>query len=211
MKLIATVAIVLVAATPASAQLTPVDWSSTGPGRTASGSAAGITFNMSDFVATPLIEDPRYNTGFDYSGADYSVAPLGSSVNSLLYGGFSDWTLALSQPVPQLFLYVGAWRGNIWDGQVDPATNYVFSQPFTIVSGLSGASTSGNTLTLPDDVSNGAYYNGILRFNGPITSLSVDSSMAFNGSLAMTFAVPEPSMFAAAIGAMAAGMLRRRR
>ena len=198
MKPIASVAIVLLAGMSASAQVTPVDWDTN--------SAAGITFNVSGFVERPAIQNRNL------SGADYSGAPLGSSVETLFYGGQSDWRLALSQPVPQLFLYVDAWRGNLFDGGVDPPTNYVFSQPFTILSGLNGAGTSGNTLTLPDDATNAAYYYGVLRFDGPITNLSVDSSMAFNGSLSMTFAVvPEPSTFAAAIGAMAAGVLRRQR
>ena len=64
---------------------------------------------------------------------------------------------------------------------------------------MSGASSSGNILSLPDLGNFGmSFFNGVLRFPGPVTTLSMNAA-AFNGSgQFLTFAIdaspiPEPS------------------
>ncbi|MFZ9839900.1 MAG: hypothetical protein ACO3JJ_15370, partial [Opitutaceae bacterium] len=46
----------------------------------------------------------------------------------------------------------------------------VFSTAPSIQSGLAGASIVGNALVVPD-----GYYSGILRFSGPLTSLTLSA------------------------------------
>jgi len=92
---------------------------------------------------------------------------------------------------------------------VDPTSTYSFSHPFSIASGLAGASVAGNTLALRDDADFG-FYNGVLYFPGTFSSLSVAASAPFASGQIVTFAadvaVAEPSapiLLSAAIGVLA--------
>lgn len=141
---------------------------------------------------------------FPLRGPDFAAQEQCSNARSLTYATGSDWTLTLSPATGTLLLYLKYWRG-VGDGST--AVTYQFDRPFTIASGLVGATVSNaNTrLTLPSS----GFFDGILRFDGPIASLHVDSDSASIAEQAMSFAVvPEPGL-AAGLGvglAMVAGL-----
>jgi len=165
---------------PAVPGVTAVDWT-TPAADTAAGMANGLD------VSVAGLGDPGL-TGIALTSADFAAAPLCSTAPLLDYSTGSDWSLTLSQPADAILVFAKFWRGT--GGEIDPVT-YQFDAPFTIVSGLTSASVSnGNTLlSLPAS----SYHDGILRFEGPIAGLSVDTNSTTGGQQAMTFAVvPEP-------------------
>jgi hypothetical protein len=100
------------------------------------------------------------------------------------------WTATFDQPLTNFKLYAVLWRGA--DGGVNPV-QYTFNRSFSILSGFTGASEAGNTLSLPD----GDFYDGILQFTGTFSSLTVTSNATLENAQAMTFnadPVPEPTM-----------------
>jgi hypothetical protein len=151
---------------------------------TAGGTLGDVSIGMSEvrFVSVG---------GWDLSGPDFSVAPGASVQQILAYSVGSDWSATFSKPVGGLMLYAGAWR----------SATYTFDRPFTVVSGFSGATVAGSVLTLPEP----DFHNGILRFNDPVSSVSVVSSRSDIPQQALTFGiipVPEPATLPLAILAM---------
>ena len=118
------------------------------------------------------------STSFDdLSGSDYNP-PLSSTQPTSYYNERSDWAASFGNPISDLGLYLYGWRGGV---------NYTFSQAPTLLSGCSNGTISGNTLSLSGGVSD--YCDGILRFTGSISTLSVDSSLAAGGNtIGLTFA-----------------------
>ncbi len=137
-----------------------------------------------------------YLTTADLSGANYTAFPLSATQEVVGYDGNSDWTVDFSDPVSGVLLYLVWWRGV--DGRGPATYSYTFSAPFTIVSGGAGVTQVGNTLQIPNSI----WGNGILRFSGPLASLSVDSNYPDSSrqvlTLAADVAVPEPSTLAIA-------------
>lgn len=167
---------------PTYAATPSVDWTSG-----TSGTLDGVTVTMSN-----LLDGGSISSG-DLSGADYAAAPLSAQSEVLEYSTGSDWTATFSQPVSRLALYASFWRGIF--AEVSPVT-YTFSQPFTIVSGLSQATVSGNTLTLPSS----GFHDGIILFTGPLSRLSVTTNSQTYSSQALTFALlPHPDTTAPVI------------
>ena len=167
-----------------------VAWSSPG-----TGIADGISVTLTNLGA------PNLDT-FSLRGPDFAAGEQCSNARSLTYATGSDWTVTLSPATGALLLYAKFWRG---PGAGGSAVIYQFTAPFTILSGLTGATVSnGNTrLTLPA----ASFHDGILRFAGPIASLSVDADSVSASEQAMTFAVvPEPS-FAAGLWIAFAALL----
>jgi hypothetical protein len=170
--------------TKAQAQF--ADWISADPATgTATGTLNSVAVTMSGFPGYGPFLDTTY-VGFD----EYSAFP--SSYQEYVdYAAQDDWTAKFSQPVSGLLLYLVGWRGP--NGEIDPVI-YIFDQPFTVLSGLHGITNVGNTLSAPDDALHGTFASGILRFDGPITSLSVVSNSPSINRQGLTFAlVPEPS------------------
>lgn len=133
----------------------------------------------------------------DYSGPDFSAAPVGPA-EALEYSPGSDWSVTFGSPVTGLLLIVDLWRGNYRADVVDPTSTYAFDHPFSIASGLGGASILGNTLSLPDRGDTLSFYNGVLFFPGSLSSLSVDATAPYPYAQILTFAVetapvPEPA------------------
>jgi hypothetical protein len=185
-----TLAVAPLPETPPAA--TPIDWTTP-----SAGVAGGIEASLSN------LGDPRLEPT-DLTGPDFSFEPLSFCTESISYSVGSDWTLTLSEPVDALLLYARFWRGS--ETGVGPVT-YEFDSPFTIVSGLEGAEVPSQTLlSLSDN-----FHDGILRFDGPIEGLGVDTSATGASKQSMAFAVvPEPGAAAAALAALAAlGVLRR--
>jgi hypothetical protein len=153
----------------------PVDWTTP-----TTGTADGLG------VAVDGLSGPRLDR-FDLKGEAFEAAEQCSTAQVIAHATRSDWTLTLSAPARTLLLYVYGWRGP--GAGVDPAT-FQFDAPFTIRSGLTGATVeNGRTrLSLPAT----AFHDGILRFDGPISSLSVETDSNAIGEQGLTFAlIPE--------------------
>ncbi len=167
---------------------------------TTSATISTVTVTLSGLTNDQLSLSP-----FDLTTPDYSAAPGSDSQNALNYLGSDKWTATFSQPLTNFKLYTIFWRGD--DAGVDPVT-YTFDKPFTILSGLVGASVAGNTLSLPD----GSLYEGIIGFSGSISSLSVTSTnipldFQDGSGQAMTLnanPVPEPATLILFVGGMIA-------
>lgn len=112
----------------------------------------------------------------DLSNSNFNP-PLTSSQTISSYHESSDWAASFGNPINDLGLYLAFWRGGV---------NYTFSQAPTLISGCSNGTISGNTLSLSGSA--GDFCNGILRFTGPISTLSVDSSLASGNYVGLTFA-----------------------
>lgn len=171
----------------------PVSWTSP-----TTGSSDGIEIELLGLTSAAY-------TDLGFQEAAFSAGKLCSTARAISYDTGSDWTAVLSPPAGFLLLYARAWRGTA--AGAAPAV-YQFDRPFTILSGLAEAivSEDGTRLTLPD----AGFHDGILRFEGPIESVSVDTSSTSASDQAMTFVVPEPQAGAAAAVA-AFGLLARRR
>lgn len=130
----------------------------------------------------------------DLTGPDYAAAPLSPNTVTFDYDALSDWTATFDPPVENLLLYLVNWRGVA--GGPDPVT-YQFDQPFTVLSGLGGTSVSnGNTvLSVPGDV----FGDGIVRFTGPVSSLSVLTNSVSSSQQSLTFGILPPVPPAATI------------
>jgi hypothetical protein len=173
---------------------------------TSSGTADGVNVTV---AYSPAQTSVGLGTD-DMSGTDFD--PPGSS-NQVTVSVASDigMTWNFDQPVEDLLLYI-AWRGTAAGGPSDGL--YTFDQTPTIQSGLTGGSISGNSFV----VSNAFFYNGILSFPGPLTSLTLSAPAVtgFTGpnpfTMSFNAAMPEPAFWVLLLGAAgAAGLWRCRR
>jgi cysteine-rich repeat protein len=187
---------VCTASCAASGNVTLVDWTTA-----TSGSAGPLEATLAS-IASPLL------TGADLSGPNYTASPASPSAETIDYDTGSAWSFALSQRVGSILLYALGWRGV--EGGANPVT-YDFDAPFTVLSGMHGASVenAGTRLVLPGDT----FYSGILQFAGPRDGVSVTVNTVSSSQQTLTFAaVPEPAgTTAVAIGALLALKLRARR
>jgi len=171
-----------------------------------SGSAG--TIGTTSLNVAGLVDPMTVSVGI--SGSNY-VPPLSPpSVAVSLYRDNSDWTATFGNPINDLGLYLVGWRGG---------ANYTFNQTPTLISGCSNGTIAGNILSLSG--SSTTLCNGILRFTGTISSLSVDSSISVIGNqIGMTFATfdnpappsvpgPLPLFGAGAAYAWSRGLRRR--
>jgi hypothetical protein len=170
---------------------------------TSSGTADGVNVTIA-YSPEPTSVGLTAN---DMSGADFD--PPGSSNQTTVdVPANIGMTWNFDQPVEDLLLYI-VWRGTGTGGPSDGL--YTFDQTPTIESGLTGGSISGNSFV----VSNAFFYNGILSFPGPLTSLTLSAPAASGNRnpYTMSFsAVPEPASWMLLLGAAAtAGLWRCRR
>lgn len=171
-----------------------VDWSFDSSG---TGTADGVTVTSTFSASSNAI------TFQDLSGIDFN--PPGSASQQVFRASVgSSITWSFAQPVEDFLLYVVNWRGSSSGGPTDDL--YTFNQTPTIQSGLAGVTISGNSLV----VGANNFYNGILSFPGPLTSLSLaapvgaSSTLSARNEYTMSFnAVPEPST----LGLLACGAL----
>jgi len=177
-------ALVLILASVSSAQIIATDWLST-TSSTATGTLNGISVNVTS-VGSPG-NDAAIDF-YDLSGADYAPYPLSSNQETLDYAFDENWAATFGSPITDLMLYCKFWRGPN-NGSADPPIfTYEFDQPFTILAGFGNSSIVGNTLQVPSTI----FQDGILKFSGSISSVSLLSNNANSASRqALTFGFEE--------------------
>ena len=101
-----------------------------------------------------------------FSNSDFQGAPIGVQ-DCLIYSAHDNWEAAFTPAIRGLLWYGQLTRG--LSGSIGGVpTDYTFSHPFTILSGYSGATVVGNTLSLPT----GSFHSGVLHFAGEISTLT---------------------------------------
>jgi hypothetical protein len=150
----------------------------------ASGTTATGLLNGTAVTAT-FSRTPIFTNNSDMSDTAVFNPPGSNSQQTIVYEVRSAISWTFSSPVSDLLLYTSYWRGKFSQG---PTNNtYVFNASPTILSGLTGSSISGNSLTVGDDFSANS---GILRFAGPLTSLTLTAPVgAGNSNQEFTLAV----------------------
>ena len=185
--------------------VTPADWSSI-----SSATLAGSSITMSGTSSGSIVVDE-----FPFGTAAFAGLPLPPGTELLEYSSADNWTATFSPPIDGAYLYLDAWRGQQTAAPEPPAT-YTFDRPFTVVTGLAGATVGANSLTLPETGGDLGFHSGAIFFSGTISSLSiVRTGQTADNLQLLTFAssVPEPAgavMLGAALVA-GAGVRRRRR
>lgn len=145
------------------------------------GTIDGVSFTAGGFALQQVVLT-------DFSGEDYSFMPLSVSEQSLSYweaGG--SHLITLDIPLENVLLYAKNWTGLPSNGE---AAIYTIGNAFEIVSGFTGATVSGNTLTIPD----GEIMGGIIKFTGPVSSISFPSTGPTDGRRSQTTIAVVPEL-----------------
>gem|GEM_PF-2241093 len=145
----------------------PVDWDDQAVNGVLSGTLCGFNVSIASVFGSATA---------DFSGPEFSFAPLGSVEERVGYAAATNWTATFDPPIHDLLLYVSGWRG-AGAGGPNPVI-YDFDQSFTVVSGMNNTTVNGNIL----EVSSSVFERGILYFPGPISSLSVVTSATETGA-----------------------------
>jgi hypothetical protein len=190
----------LLLATGASAVAIPVDWDSGGT----TGTLDGIAVTTTGLV-NPSVSLSATDYALDLTSGDFAGAPLAGDVELVDYSAVSDWTVSFSEPVSNLLLYLIYWRGASGQPPAGETVVYDFDSTFTLVSGLGFAVFPGGNTSLVAPEAN--FHSGILRFQGPLTALSITTNAGGFSFQAVTLALPEPSW----LGLAALGLVLTRR
>jgi len=191
----------LLLATAASAVAIPVDWDSSGT----TGTLDGIAVTMTGLV-NPDVALSATDFSLDLTSGDFAGAPLAGDVELVGYSAVSDWTVSFSEPVSNLLLYLIYWRGASGQPPAGETVVYGFDSTFVPVSGLGFAVFPEGDVSLVAPEAN--FHSGILKFQGPLTTLSVTTNAGGFSAQLLTFAVPEPSWLA--LAALGLALTRRR-
>ena len=126
------------------------------------GTLNGVGFTIGSYSMTstaPSLLNSNYST------ADYSSNPLSASQETTYFMSGSSWTVTFDSPISNFKLYV-YWRSQGYGG----SSFYQFNQPFTIATGSTGLTNSGNNLNVT------GWGKGILEFSAPITALTLSAN-----------------------------------
>ena len=162
--------LLLNAPTSSSSTLSGAIWTSA-----TTGTLNGIGFTVGSYT---MSSNPPSLLNDNYSTADYASNPLSATQETSYFMSGSSWTVTFNSPISNLKLYV-YWRASGIGG----SSFYRFDQAFSIASGSTGMTNSGNDLNIS------GWGKGILEFSGPITTLtlSADGTSCCSGHT-MTFA-----------------------
>lgn len=208
----ALVALVLMASTalPASAAVVWTDWTQA-TANTAVGTLNGIAVTV---ASSTNFNFTQTNGGTDYwtPWFDPALRPTGTDIISLAAAGTR--TISFSAPVSGLLLAVNSWNVN---------GTTTFNAPFSVVGqgqGYWGNGTFQNVTATSFFSGPSNEIHGILRFDGPISSLTFTDpfenwhgfTLGVEGETTAG-GVPEPSSWAMLISGfgLVGGALRRRR
>jgi hypothetical protein len=193
-QLTAALALSVVAASAAHAQVTWTDWSQTGTnavyGTMISGpTTVGVTFNGSYSLAQTACGTNYWTNPTTYSATGPADAPPACDIIELDAGGLK--TITFSQAVVNPLIAMASWNGQ---------PPIVFSAPLQIVSqgcgywGCGTMNVSGNTLYASGEA------HGTIRLVGTYNSVSfTDGSENWHGitvGVESVTAAPEPATFA---------------
>lgn len=199
-------ALALAAPQAASAAITWTDWQQTGA-NTVTGVAGGVNVTYSG-----TYQFAQTNGGiayWDHPAWDGTAGrPSGSDIIALNQSGTK--TITFSSAVAEVYLAIMSWNGQ---------SNVVFDRAFTQEGWVQGCGYWGCgvlTNVTPVSFTSTGESHGLLKFAGPITSLSFIESNNENwhGIQVGINAVPEPSTWAMLIlgfGAVGGAMRLRRR
>jgi hypothetical protein len=171
------------------------------------GTTDGVNVSVAYTRDTPSI------TATNMSGAAFNP-PGAANQSSISIDSDAGITWTFDQPVKDVLLYLGFWRGSSSTAKGPPDGLYTFDQTPTIQSGLgTDGSISGNSFVV---TSSQSFYSGILSFPGQLTSLQLlapASQGGFPQNYTLSFnAVPEPASWMLLLGAAgAAGLWKFRR
>ncbi len=195
------------AAVPASAAITWTDWTQTGA-NTVFGTAGGtgVTYTGSYIFAQTNGGTNYWNTGNPWDG---TVAPPPSS-DIIALNTAGTKTVTFGNTVNDVYFALTSWQGQ---------NNVTFNKSFTQIGWVRGCGFWGCGLltnVTPNSFTSVGESHGILKFAGPINSLTFQDSNDENWhgfQIGIGGAVPEPSTWALMIGGFGAigGAMRMRR
>lgn len=190
----------------ASAAITWTDWQQAGT-NTVTGTVGGVAVTYTGSYG--FAQTNGGTAWWDSPNWDGTAGrPSGSDLIALNLAGTK--TITFSSAVSDVYIALMSWQGQ---------NSVTFDRPFTQEGWLRGCGFWGCGLlnqTSPTSFSSANEAHGILRFAGPITSLTfTDSTNEFwHGIQVGVTAVPEPSTWAMLIlgfGAVGGAMRQRRR
>ncbi len=210
--IVAGIAAIIAAPQAASAAITWTDWTQAG-GNTVVGNAGsvGVIYTGSYGFAQTSGGTDYWNTSA-YSTWDGTIAPPPTS-DIIALNGAGSKTISFTSAVQDVYLALTSWNGQ---------SNVTFDKSFTQEGWVRGCGYWGcgllTNVTSNSFTSTGESH-GILKFAGPITSLTFSDSNdeywhGIQVGIGASGAVPEPSAWALLIlgfGAVGAALRRRSR
>lgn len=198
----------------------PIDWASwsgavTSPTTTGSALATfadvGITATYTGELRSFVPNYPSYTPIPTFSGGTVSNTPATADGIIQIFGGTptGTHTITFSQAVLNPVLA-------IWSlGQPGFLAQFVFGQSFTIQSGGPNAEYGGESITALGNTVSGLEGNGVIQFNGSLTSISwtnpiVENWYGFTVGVPVA-AIPEPETYALVLAGLALLGARARR
>jgi hypothetical protein len=225
LRFVCSIALAAVADTAMAAPVNWVDWQSYTTG-TVTGVAHGTlttSTGVIDVTYTGNLFDaflsPADSGGTNpWPGLPYTayITPAVDNLppnHQVLWQERGTWTatLTFSEPVSDIYMPVISLGGGV--GSIF-AVEYQFDTPFDIVSTGSGLYGNGPFALLPGNVLHGEEGHGIIHFQGPLTSITWNTSyVAYEGQNGFTFgvaSVPEPATVSLVLAGLFASLPRRR-
>lgn len=206
-------------AVPLAASASTIDWASwsnvaTSPtaGSATATFAPGLTASYGGELQAFVPSYPSYTPSSTFSGGTVGNAPPQANGIVRLTGGATVLdTITFSQAVVDPVIA-------IWSlGQGGINAQFAFNAPFTIEAGGPSAEYGGSTITAVGNTVYGREGNGVIQFNGTLTSISWTNPVyeywyGFTVGVPETTGVPEPATLALlGLGIAGLGIMRRRR
>lgn len=191
-------------------------WSSAVPGATSGSATAtfadvGITASYTGELRSLVANYPSYAPGGTFSGGTVSNAPVTADGIIQIFGFNANLTntITFSQAVLNPVLA-------IWSlGQPGLLAQFNFGQSFAIQAGGPNAEYGGSTITAVGNTVSGNEGNGVLQFNGTLTSITWTNPMGenwFGFTVGVPVAaIPEPETYALLLAGLAVLGARARR